>query len=383
MYVGHVQLKFMGSKRVLLKNGLGEAIVSALRGRERFVDLFTGSGSVAWYVAERCSIPVLANDLQRFGGVLAKSVIGRTRVLDEAWIEAWLCRAARRMRSDPLYCDAARLQAACKEDSLERMAAEARALCCGAALTITGAYGGYYFSPLQSLLLDYLRKTLPRGADERSVAMGAVVQTASQCAAAPGHTAQPFRANATAGPFLREAWGRDVLDIVGNRAREINCRKALVKGKARRRDANLLSRELSEKDLVFVDPPYSAVQYSRFYHVLETVAVGRELEVSGTGRYPPARDRPRSKYSLVSSAKKALCGLLDTLSVRGCGVLITFPAGLASNGLSGETVVELAESRFTVESAKIGGRFSTLGGNRRNRSARQSAEELILTLESR
>ena len=383
MHVGNVQLKYMGSKRALLKNGLGETIVAALGGRQRFVDLFTGSGSVAWYVAERCSVPVLANDLQRFSGVLARSVIGRTVVGDEGWVGRWLKRAVRRMGEDPIFCEASRLQGAFGEESLDKLAEEARAVCRGSGLAVTSAYGGYYFSPLQSVVLDYLRKTLPRPAEERCVAMGAIVQTASVCAAAPGHTAQPFSANATAGPFLLEAWRRDVVDIAGERARDINSRKALVKGDTRQGDANRLSMRLSKGDLVFVDPPYSAVQYSRFYHVLETVAAGREVEVSGTGRYPPARDRPKSKYSLVSRARDALAALLDALSDRGCGVVITFPAGVASNGLSGNTVVELAESRFAVEGVRIAGKFSTLGGNRRNRSPRQSAEELILTLGSR
>ena len=383
MYVGNVQLKFMGSKRALLENGLGDVLVSSLCSRERFVDLFTGSASVAWYVAETCSVSVLANDLQRFSGVLAESVIGRTQVLDESWIIAWLNEAVTSMENDPIFHDATKLQVFCSEGPIEEITHDARALCRDSGLPITAAYGGYYFSPLQSLRLDYLRSSLPRAKDARSVAMGAVVQAASVCAAAPGHTAQPFKPNSTAGPFLREAWQRDVVVSVEERARDINCRRALVKGTSRMEDANALSRELSERDLVFIDPPYSSVQYSRFYHVLETVAFGNEVAVSGTGRYPPAGNRPRSKYSLVSSSEKALSCLLDALSTKGCGVVITFPAGRASNGLSGQSVVELAESRFTVESMKIDGKFSTLGGNRKNRSPRHVSEELILTLRSK
>ncbi|MCB9133375.1 MAG: DNA adenine methylase [Anaerolineales bacterium] len=34
-----------------------------------------------------------------------------------------------------------------------------------------------------------------------------------------------------------------------------------------------IAATLNNNDLVFVDPPYSSVQYSRFYHVLETVAL--------------------------------------------------------------------------------------------------------------
>jgi adenine-specific DNA-methyltransferase len=51
-------------------------------------------------------------------------------------------------------------------------------------------------------------------------------------------------------------------------------------------DANQAARGLQESDLVFIDPPYSGVQYSRFYHVLETIADGGRGPVTEVGRYP-------------------------------------------------------------------------------------------------
>ena len=61
-------------------------------------------------------------------------------------------------------------------------------------------------------------------------------------------------------------------------------------------------------------------------------------------------------------------------------MLITFPAGTASNGLSGAEVVDIARHWFKVDSLTIKSRFSTLGGNRRNRSARMKSAELLLSL---
>ena len=71
---------------------------------------------------------------------------------------------------------------------------------------------------------------------------------------------------------------------------------------------------------------------------------------------------------------------MKIIAERGASALITFPAGHSSNGLSGHRVREISGELFHIEEEKVSSRFSTLGGDRRHRSARQDAEELILTL---
>ena len=66
----------------------------------------------------------------------------------------------------------------------------------------------------------------------------------------------------------------------------ISLQFASKKGSAVVADANATAKTLKAGDIAFIDPPYSGVQYSRFYHVLETVAKGECGVVSGTGRYP-------------------------------------------------------------------------------------------------
>ena len=74
-------MKYMGSKRAMLRNGLGEMLLREAKGKSRVVDLFSGSGSVSWFTAQRLDRPVLAVDLQRYSAVLARAVIGRTEPL--------------------------------------------------------------------------------------------------------------------------------------------------------------------------------------------------------------------------------------------------------------------------------------------------------------
>jgi hypothetical protein len=182
----------MGSKKAMLRNGLGTSLQAELEKCNRFVDLFTGSGSVAMHVATGWKVPVLAVDLQRFAVALADAVIGRDEKCAEELIEQWICSAERSLEADVRYREACRIQKLCEADANAENVALARDFC-GMADSgpISRSYGGHYFGPLQALALDKLRDQLPEDAASQKVALGGLVDVASMCAAAPGHTAQP------------------------------------------------------------------------------------------------------------------------------------------------------------------------------------------------
>lgn len=377
-------MKYMGSKRAMLAGGLGDIIERNVHGAGRFVDLFTGSGSVACYVAENFDVPVIATDLQDYATALARSVLGRSSPLEfNAWGPTWIANAVFLAEQAADAVRAAGLQNKLKLDRLDFQATRARKLCADSESNFVRAYGGWYFSPWQSLLLDCLRKAVEPGAPWEHVAIASVIQAASRCAAAPGHTAQPFKSDTGAAPFLLESWMKDVIAHVTFSASELSNRFAQVEGWAYTADANEVALTLQTGDLAFVDPPYSSVHYSRFYHVLESLARGRVGEVSGSGRYPAAEDRPSSDYSIPTKAEGALKTLLSRIADTGANAIVTFPASEASNRLSGEKIKELAGDRFEIAENKFLSRFSTLGGDRKHRTARQDTEELILTLSAR
>jgi adenine-specific DNA methylase len=375
-------MKFMGSKRVMLQNGLGEVIANEMPNVKRFVDLFTGSAAVAWYVATQWEKKVLACDLQRFAVAMAAAVICRCHTVSNPRIlRDWSRRAGENVVQHATYVSASRLQKEIGGDKIEALVRSARNLCEEReAGPVQRAYGGYYFSPLQTLWIDELRSTLPRKPDARGVALAALLQASSRCAASPGHTAQPFQPNPTAGPFLATAWSKDVMDLVSTNFMAIAKKAAQLQGSAVLTDAGSFARQLQEGDLAFIDPPYSSVQYSRFYHVLETIAEGRPVEVAGAGRYPPPNDRPKSDFSLKSCSETAIRTLLESVRKAGARAIVTFPAEQASNGLSGRAVVEIATEFFRIEREEVTSRFSTLGGNSIIRDARKNSQELILTL---
>ena len=374
----------MGSKRVMLENGLGELLAAQAESALRIVDLFCGAASVSWFAATKLDKSVLACDLQEYAALLAGSVVKRTKPIEAQDLDKlWLSRAAQmqpklkgwneaRYLDTTEYCTATwqqRAQELCSSD----MAAEFS--------LVWRCYGGHYFSPTQALSFDSMLRSLPDDSESRELCLAAMIIAASNCAAAPGHTAQPFKATRTAAPYLRDAWLRDPFHYARAALKKLCPLHAIKPGNAIVADANQVAKDLDSKDVVFVDPPYSAVQYSRFYHVLETIARGTCSKVEGVGRYPPPRERPNSCYSQKSISAQAIEDLLRTLSTNGCTVVLTFPKGQCSNGLSGDGLEEMAQQFFqSTRRSIIKTTFSTLGGNGTNRVSRKVSDELMLVL---
>jgi len=381
----------MGSKRWMLRNGLGHLIQDEIKTAKRFVDLFSGSGAVSHFAATASHpIEVRAYDLQLFCAVLADAVVSRDSKLDpdRAWCD-WLERATDHLRKGrrnspsvaPLPTPGCFTQ---------RYVKETRARCGDESnFILTAAYGGHYFSRSQALWLDSLRATLPLQRAVRLVGLASLIEAASQCAASPGHTAQPFQPTRSAKRFLYDAWQRDIVQKTREAFVRLSGVHAHLCGAAEVSDANHAARKSREGDIVFIDPPYSSVHYSRFYHVLETVANGHSEEVSGIGRYPSPEKRPKSKYSMLSESAEALEELLKQVAEKGARVILTFPDHDCSNGLSGDIVGATAAQYFRVKRIPIKNRFSTLGGTKDvagdgyGRAARQSARELIFVLKPR
>jgi|SRR6267142_5756715 len=370
-------MKYMGSKRWMLQNGLGELLAASGQDARRFVDLFAGSGAVAIHMARHFALPVLAVDLQRYSAVLTGAVIERkTALLWEAVWENWYMRALevfRRHRPPKV------------DKQTRRAVVNFRSWCeARTDLPLTCAYGGHYFSPVQATWLDALRMSIPARKPERTVALAALLDAASKCAASPGHTAQPFQPTLSAKPFIFQAWNKDSVALTKASFVHLAGLFAMKTGTVGTSDANDAARNVREGDLVFIDPPYSGVHYSRFYHVLESIVYGRPGTVSGVGRYPEPALRPRSRYSLKAESQEALSELLSMIAAKGAKGIITFPAGNCSNGLSGDTVRELARQHFRVREKAVQSKFSTLGGTGdgrgKGRAARQFARELILSL---
>ncbi len=358
----------------MLKNGLGELLIDQCTSANRFIDLFAGSAAVSWFVAERKNLPVISCDLQTYSYYLAEAITSRTSPLNDIqYINgvSWINKGFEyyRLKTNEFGLP-----------NTKSFVLENRILSDSSKFILVRAYGGYYYSYAQASLFRYLLSILPEDLILRKVLVATLIESASNCAASPGHTAQPFQPIGNGLKAINDAWMKNPMCIIRSKFEFFRNRFALAQGEALVCDALDYTKFLKEGDLVFLDPPYSGVHYSRFYHVLESFARGGINSFSGTGRYPDPKDRPKSDYSMRGKSTESISLLLESIALKKAKAIITFPKGECSNGLSGEIIKNIAKRNFIVSKEMIKGKFSTLGGNNSNRPARQDSEELVLLL---
>src|SRR5262249_17760679 len=152
---------------------------------------------------------------------------------------------------------------------------------------VTLLFACAYFGVRQAIDLDSLRRgvdaCVTSGAitrQEADWATLALLQTASRVASAPGHLAQPLGlASDASAKRVIEYRRRDVVDGFRQDLATI-----APYGTAKWRSGNRamcgdtltmwpsVDRQKLERAVVYADPPYSKDHYSRYYHVLETLA---------------------------------------------------------------------------------------------------------------
>lgn len=92
--------------------------------------------------------------------------------------------------------------------------------------------------------------------------------------------------------------------------------------------------ELPEHTLVYADPPYCFVHYSRFYHILETFVRYDYPVVHYDGRY--REDRHQSPFCISTKVEPAFSIMFERLKARKCELVLSY-----SN--SGSTMIKLPQ----------------------------------------
>ena len=239
--------------------------------------------------------------------------------------------------------------------------------------TLTYAYG--YFGVAQAIELDSLRYAIAQAraagdldVDQERWSIVALLQTASRVASTTGHFAEYLRPH-TQSVFerIRLMRQRDVaaqFRVELSRIRPYGEADWRAKNRVYNADAVSTLGALDEHEtprVVYADPPYSRAQYSRYYHVLETLALYDYPPVNGVGRY---RDgRYQTPFSHAASVEGAFADLVGSVADLGAPFVLSYPTNglLYERGLSPAAVM-----RERFRRVRIGGHtaiaHSTLGG---------------------
>lgn len=370
-------IHYLGSKRRAV-DSIVRSVAELARPGDRVCDLFAGSGVVADALAHRWS--VTAVDVQEYSRVLCSALLAPVSHARERAV-ALVGRAQRDPRTEAVRAALGDLFAEERKALGSASVGDGTALAellelaplatfshdggrpstvCSAVMerlrqsgladaldtVTTRYYGGVYFSWQQAFELDALLSQVHSLCDpDRDYFLAAVLVTASEVVNTVGKQfAQPVKLLTKAGHIKSHLLGKAVRDrslsvygtfqSVAERLSQGDGRPGLRHRSLRMdyRDA-LRDQELSF-DAVYADPPYTRDHYSRYYHVLETMALRDDPGVSSTkihnqGRHAASRgvyreDRHQSPFCIKSQAPAAFAQMFDLIVSRGVPLVLSY-----------------------------------------------------------
>jgi adenine-specific DNA-methyltransferase len=194
-------------------------------------------------------------------------------------------------------------------------------------------YSDSYFSSSAATSIGHIRDAIERNEfklnrREQAIALASLIYSADRIANTVGHY---------------EAFRKNVAGFKNFEYRLIAA-KTNTKSKIYRRDANELSREI-KSDVVYIDPPYNSRQYSRFYHVLETLTKWDSPQLSGVALKPPTENV--SEYC-KSRAVTAFADLVENLDTK--LVIVSYNNTYDSKSTSSQNKISIEEIKRILKS---------------------------------
>ena len=354
------------------------------------VDLFSGTGVISRALAQRR--PTVSIDIQAYTAVLTQAMCNpqaytaekRLKVIKAASERLGLLATgfrelieyesavSSRAQHDPLP-----FALMVEEGSLVQIFSESRELAAakvevrsrGLMATIANHYGGVYYSYRQALQLDALLWVASSEQDEqaRHTLLAAALGAASAAVGTVGsHFAQPARLRDRSGMpkivAIRSALRSrsidvfQVFDSLLQKYAELEPSKFTCRSRTGdyRSELDMIHDEIG---VIYADPPYTRDHYSRFYHVLETIARGDEPGfTTAPGVDRPSRgiyrkDRHQSPFSIRSQVLDAMSDLFSRARAKDSPVVLSYsPRGSGTAARAATRLLSIDEISACAES---------------------------------
>lgn len=382
-------LKYMGGKREIL-NDIDAAIIKMDIATNTFCDLFAGTSIVAFAFSDRYD--VVSNDIQQYSSIFSETymtdysivVEDVAAIVDEIFSEAVEITAEVDMRY-PEY----------KFDYKEEMSfAEMQRIENEQMILIyeefddgfsffKKSYSGTYWSYEQCKWIDAIRCV----AEYRSntplypAILSALIYAMSYCTQSTGHFAQYRTLSNKNYKSVLLYRLKSIPDLFKKKLVELLTCIPPCKHEHRTSTLDYIDciETLPEGCLVYADPPYSAVHYSRFYHVLETLVKYDNPKVEYKGRYRD--DRYQSPFDQNSNVRSAFLRLFKAIDERKCHLLLSYSDNAM---LTQDEVLSLAElslnDRYSIEVYSRDYTHMKMG---RNDEYKMNVHELLISFKRR
>lgn len=346
-------LKYMGSKREIL-DFVEEAIDRLDVQSDWFCDLFAGTSVVAGTFKDRYN--VIANDVQMYSSVFSHTYLSNLRDnisledLEEVLETAFSYRNEF-LNAHPDIEFKYHVTISLKEFlDLEKRQQELihRTFDIGFHLFAKN-YSGTYWSYNQCVWIDSFRAAAEKykGTSLYYVILSSLIFAMSYTSQSTGHYAQ-YRDVTESN--INDIYSYRVRDIVPYFQRKFTELITHLNGTAQNKylvttmDYMDCLRIIPEGSIVYADPPYQSVHYSRFYHALETLVRYDYPTVQYKGRY--REDRHQSPFCLKTKVDKAFIDMFKAVKARKAHLSLSY----ADTGMiTKEKITNLGEMVFSGE----------------------------------
>lgn len=196
-------------------------------------------------------------------------------------------------------------------------------------------YGDKYFKYEDSKLIGYIREDLQKEYESKKInekefciLLASLLYSFDRCANTVGHYEAYIK-----GKEIRSEFVFGLIEPIQTKN----------KIEIYRTDSNELVRKVFA-DIAFIDPPYNSRQYSRFYHVMETITKWEKPDLVGTAMKPPEENM--SEYCR-SKAPQAFDDLVSHLNVK--YIVVTYNNTYNSKSSSSKNKITLEEIKASLE----------------------------------
>lgn len=324
-------LKYMGSKREII-DFVVQSIEELGVDSDWFCDLFSGTSVVGASLKSKFNIH--SNDIQSYSGILARTYLSDLKsnipVTSLAEIKnEVICEVGRFKKLFPdliyNYDESLNLNEIVALEKEQQKLID-KQFNIGFHL-FTKYYSGTYWSFDQCVWIDAIRCIAEKHKDKPlyNAIMCSLISSMSYATQSTGHYAQ-----------YRDVSIKNMEDILVYRRRDLWTyfeRKFLdlitnLNGTPSRdsRITNLdyldCLRLIEDGSIVYADPPYQSVHYSRFYHALETLVRYDYPAVSHKGRY--REDRHQSPFCKKTTVDDAFTSLFEAVSFKNAHLALSY-----------------------------------------------------------
>jgi len=342
-------LKYMGSKREIL-GFVTESISSLNVESEWLCDLFSGTGVVGGSLKDEYKVH--ANDVQEYSSIMSNTYLlnlkGQLSIdcLEEIKTKVHKLIDDYYLRLQNLSFDYSQANSFIKLQRIEKEQQELinQNFNIGFHL-FTKYYSGTYWSYEQCIWIDSIRAVAEqyKSKPQYYPILSSLIFAMSYVSQSTGHYAQ-----------YRDVTEDNMKDILSYRNRELWPyfeRKFIeliesVNGKSNDFRVTTLDymdclRIIEEDSIVYADPPYQSVHYSRFYHAIETLVKYDYPTLKFKGRY--REDRHQSPFCKKTTVNQAFASLFEGIALKKSHLALSY----SDTGMIGlDAILNISKESF-------------------------------------